>query len=324
MAGAIAIVVVGWLVVRFAGAEPDVGDRTGSATGDLLAHTPFDRDLVPYEGQGAWVDVFDFAPAYQDPGQAPEITPAVVDEMADLGVRTLYIQAARNDPRSPEMIVDERLLAEFLLRAHERDMRVVGWYLPKFADVDADLAHLVAMSDFEVAGHAFDGVAVDIEFTEDVPDHVERGARLTELSQRQREATGDEALGAIVLPPVLTEVVNPMFWPSFPWAELAPLYDVWLPMSYWTFRSADSGYTDGYAYNTESTQRLRANLDQPDAVVHGIGGIGDEVTPETLLEFGRSLVDTGSIGGSIYDWRTMSPENRAVMAELFAVDLAGP
>ncbi len=304
--------------MRLTGDDAAPGQRAGSATGGLVAHEPFDRDQAAYEGQGAWVDVFDFAPAYQDPGDAPAITPAVVDEMADRGVRTLFIQAARNDARSPEMLVDRRLLAEFLLRAHERDMRVIAWYLPKFADVGVDLDHLLAMSDFEVAGHTFDGVAVDIEFTEDVPDPVERGARLVELSEGLRAAAGTDALGAIVLPPVLIEVVNPMFWPVFPWGELAGLYDVWLPMSYWTFRLADSGYAEGYLYNEESTRRLRANLGEDDAVVHAIGGIGDEVTPESLLAFGRSLVDTSAIGGSIYDWRTMSEESRAVMSELFS------
>ena len=92
-----------------------------------------------------------------------------------------------------------------------------------------------------------------------------------------------------MLPPVLIEVVNLSFWPGFPWAAIAPFYDVWQPMSYWSFRSSSSGYGDGYTYNEESIRRLRANLGEPDAIVHAIGGIGgvdgidDPANPEEPL-----------------------------------------
>ena len=146
-----------------------------------------------------------------------------------------------------------------------------------------------------------------------MPDPAERNQRLVELSERFRDAAGDEALGAIVLPPVLLEVVNPDFWPEFPWVELEPLYDAWLPMSYWTLRREDSGYRDGYTYNEESTERLRDNLDTAGRVVHGIGGIGDEAAPLDLAAFAESLADTGSMGGSIYDWSTSTDAGREAM-----------
>jgi hypothetical protein len=89
-------------------------------------------------------------------------------------------------------------------------------------------------------------------------------------------------------------------------------------MSYWTFRSEATGYADGYAYNEESTRRLREDLGDPSAPVHGIGGIGDLVTPETLDGFARSLTATRSIGGSIYDWGSMTAATRAELAQRFA------
>jgi len=192
---------------------------------------------------------------------------------------------------------------------------VVAWYLPTFDDVERDVRRVEQLLALEVLGHRFDGVALDIELTEAVPDHAERNRRLVELSTRVRAAAGDATLGAIVLPPVQLEVVNPALWPEFPWGELAPLYDVWLPMSYWTFRSDDSGYGDGYAYNEESTRRLRERVDDPAAPVHGIGGIGDEAPPAELDAFVRSLVDTDSVGGSIYDWNTLDVTARALLAD---------
>ena len=161
---------------------------------------PAPRDLAVYEGLGTWVDAFDFAAAYQGGGD-PAVSAAAVADMADAGVRTLYIQAARNDPRSPEGIVDRERLAAFLVAAHRHEIRVVGWYLPTFGDVDVDARNLALVADFEVLGHRFDGVAVDIEYTEAVPDHGARNQVLVELSQRLRATAGDDVLGAIVLPP---------------------------------------------------------------------------------------------------------------------------
>ena len=288
----------------------------------LVQHDSLPRDLQPYAGLGTWVDGFDFGPAYTANQAAPPVAPRVVDDMAANGVKTVYLQAVRDDPRSPEGVVDRALVAEFLIRAHRRGLRVVGWYLPKFTDLSVDLAHLRQIEDFDVLGHRFDGVAVDIEDVQDVTDVGDRNQRLIDLSTQLRATSGHDTLGAIVLPPVLTEVVNPRYWPDFPWTEIHPLYDVWLPMSYWTFRSTSSGYHDGYTYNDESTRRLRNNLGDGGAVVHAIGGIGDLVTTDEFGQFAQSLADDGAVGGSIYDWNAMTPAMRAALAERFATGAA--
>jgi hypothetical protein len=297
--------------------DDDTGTALGRVPVRLVAEEPAPRTVAAYFGLGTWVDVYDFAPTYAD-GGTPALTPESVDEMADAGVRTLFIQAARNDELAPDGVVDPSVLAQFLIRAHRHDMRVVGWYLPKFADVDLDLRRLEAIADFHVLGHRFDGLAVDIEFTGDVPDHAARNQQLIDLSRRLRDRVGDDALGAVVLPAVQLEVVNQRLWPGFPYAELGEFYDVWLPMSYWTFRAQDSGYRDGFHYNFESITRLRTNLGDDHAVVHPVGGIGDAATPAELSGFLRSLADTRAVGGSIYDWRTLSTDARQLLADGFA------
>ena len=274
------------------------------------------RDLSAYEGLGTWIDAFDYGPAYA--GGDPAVTPDDIDAMADSGVRTLYIQANRDDERSPDGFVDRDLLDQFVLRAHERGMAVVAWYLPTFARVATDLGHLQDLLDYEVEGHRLDGIGVDIESTEAVPDTTLRNSRLLQLSRQLDRAAGETPISAIVLPPVLIEVVNADFWPEFPWAELEPHYDIWLPMSYWTERTESSGYNDGARYHGESHERMLANLGNPDAVVHGIGGIGDETTETDLLAFTETLAETGAVGGSIYDWATLSDSNIALLNRLFA------
>ena len=290
-----------------------------------------ERTLAPYAGLGTWVDRFDFSPPYA--GENPPVDAEEIAVMAELGVKTIYIQGAHRAERSPGLTEDPWVLAELLVAAHSHDIAVVAWYLPKWED--EDLSKMIAMADFEFLGHRFDGIGVDIEYNQGGLQPQERSRILVELSEGLRAHVGDQPLSAIVLPPVLTEEVNTEFWPDFPWDEIGPLYDIWQPMSYWSFRSESSGYKDGYTYNAESTRLLRELLNDPDALVHGIGGIGavdasegGETGGEPLavvadLEgFAQSLVDSDSVGGSMYDWVTLDDAARRKLAELFSTGQA--
>src|SRR5574342_149454 len=92
-------------------------------------------DLEPFRGLGTWVDVYDYVPAVQQQGDPPPVTAASVDDMALLGVRTLFLQSAQDDTRIPGSTVDRRLLGRFLRRAHDDGLEVVAWYLPRYSDV---------------------------------------------------------------------------------------------------------------------------------------------------------------------------------------------
>ena len=293
----------------------------------VIEHPAAPRTTASYEGLGAWVDGFDYSPPYSASG-VPPLVPASLNDMAEAGVQTLYLQSGRLDDRSPELLEDPWLLTEFLMRADQLDIDVVAWYLPKWTEDTTDLDHLTAAHNFDVLGYRFDGVAVDIEWNQDGLDVEERNRRFVQLSRSLRLQTGGDPIGAIVLPPVQTEVINPSLWPNFPWADIAGLYDVWLPMAYWSFRT--DPYGDGYRYNEESVRRLRSNLSDESALVHSIGGIGAQLdTPpagtepylanvDQLDAFARSLADTEAIGGSIYDWLTLDEAGRREMADLFS------
>ena len=272
-----------------------------------------ERTIDAYSGYGTWVDRYDYAPSTRS--RHAKVTVASIDDMARHGVGTLYVQAARYSQDTSSLLIDPALLGQLLVRSHRAGMKVIGWYLPEFADIERDLEHLEAISNFEVLGHRFDGVAVDIEWTNSVTDHAERSAHLVTLSQRLRDVAGDDALGAIVLPPVQIEVVNSNKWPDFPWRQLSDLYDVWLPMGYWTERKADSGYKDGYTYTMDNLTRLRVNLGDSDAAIHAVGGIGDGVTSSQATRFAQALMEQHAIGGSIYDWTTLDPTVNDQLAE---------
>ena len=97
---------------------------------------------------------------------------------------------------------------------------MIVWYLPSFEDVNRDLQRLLAIARLPV-----EGVAVDIE-SRHVADAAERSRRLVDLSHRLRASLPGRQIGAIVLPPVVTDVINPNYWPGFPWREIVPDYDV--------------------------------------------------------------------------------------------------
>lgn len=254
------------------------------------------RDLATYAGLGTWIDVYDWSETFNRYAEK-RVGLDDVDAMAAAGVQTLYVQTSKWD--APAQVLEPERLLPLVGRAKARGLRVVAWYLPTYESPQEDMARLMAAS--RVPG--VDALAVDIESIK-FPDVAERNRRLVELSTNLRAALPNVTLGAIPYPPVVTDVINPKLWPAFPWAQLAPLYDVWLPMSYQTDRTPESGYRDAYRYMAENIDRMRARLGRADAPVHTIGGIADRTTPEDVAGILRAAVERRAIGGSLYDWRT--------------------
>lgn len=248
-----------------------------------------------YLGLGTWVDVYDWSILYSK--GKPTVAAGDVDRMAGAGVQTLYLQASKHD--SPTDILEPDRLQPIIDQAKARGLQVVVWYLPTLVDTGADLRRLQA-----VAGLPnIDGIAVDIE-ARNVGDVAERNRRLVDLSSALRLALPGRTIAAIVPPAVVMEVINARFWPAFPYREIAPSYDLWMPMSYWTNRTAASGYRDAYRYTKENVDRLRNNLGQPNAPVHPIGGIGNRTSAADIEGYKRAVTAVHGIGGSIYDWQT--------------------
>jgi hypothetical protein len=250
--------------------------------------------LEPYGGLGAWIDVYDWSATYTN--GAPVVGVGDIARMASLGVQTVFIQTGKWD--APTDVLEPERLLPLIDAAHGHGLRVVAWYLPTFEDPAADLARLLASAALPV-----EGLAVDIE-SRALGDVALRNQRLVELSAALRANLPGRTIGGIVLPPVVMEDVNPNFWPGFPWAGIAPYYDVWLPMSYWTNRKADSGWRDGYVYTGVNIERVRERIGRADAVVHTIGGIGDATTEPDIAGMRVAAQERGCIGASLYDYRT--------------------
>lgn len=258
--------------------------------------------LIAYRGLGAWVDVFD-----RHIWRRPEAT---VRSLARRGVRSLFLQTGTYGLR--EAIRYPRATARFLEAAHARGMRVVGWYVPDFAHLRRDLNRAMAAVRFRtVRGHAFDSVALDIEATRVADDRL-RVERLLRLSGRLRRRVGPRyPLGAIVPSPLR----GPSFWPIFPTAALADIYDVMLPMAYWTPQRW-RGEGGAFRYISESLHRLKREANGRRVPIHMIGGIARPASRSEVRGFVRAVREGKLPGASMYDVATSDEGDWAALSRL--------
>ena len=262
--------------------------------------------LEPYRGLGAWVDVYDWSVEFT--GGAPTVSLAQIDRMAQLGVQTLYIQTGHR--RSGADIMEHQRLVDLINRAHSHGMYVIGWYLPMLEDLETDFRRMIRPA----TRLPLDGYGVDIESI-NVTDVAERNRRLLALSVRLRGALGPaKVISAITPSAVHLQVVNPGFWPGFPWAQLAGAYDVFQPMAYWSVRRPE--WNNGERYIAENIDRIRAATGRPELPVHPVGGIADGASVPDVQGMMKASTARGAIGLSLYDWRTSNPAQWQALAPI--------
>jgi hypothetical protein len=83
-------------------------------------------------------------------------------------------------------------------------------------------------------------------------------------------------------------------------------------MSYFTNRVG--AWRDAASYTAANVAGVRADLGQPGALVHAIGGIGDHTTTADVNGMLSACAAQGCFGASIYDYRTtQDPDVRAAL-----------
>lgn len=280
------------------------GARANGAAA-LAATTPsVPTGLDIYRGLGSWVDIYDFS-AWDDPE-------GTVADMAARGVRTLYLETSNYKRHKP--FVFRQGTERFIEAAHAHGLAVVAWYLPGFDDVDRDYRRTMAAVDLVTpGGESFDSFALDIEAPLVQPPSL-RTTRLLELSGRIRAAVGEGyTLGAIIPSPRGMQV-NPDYWPGFPYPALAATYDVFVPMTYFTWRT--SGLDGARHYTTLVAQIIRNRTGDPSVPIHIIGGISEEATTAEARGFVRAVRERGVIGGSFYGFPGTSPAQWLELARI--------
>ena len=256
-------------------------------------------NLVAYQGLGAWVSLYDFVFT-----KAPIDPEDATAEMADRGVQTLYLQTSRWN--LPDDITASDQVATFVQDAHAHGIRVVGWYLPGFADVGLDVRRSLAVLHFTTPkGQHFDGLAPDIEDKSAVNHNVAAfDAGVVAYSKALRSAIGSGvAVGAIV-PDAVNNQRYPQGWVGFPWPEIARDYDVIMPMGYGsvTKSSCSQSYDAGaYTRHVVATTTSLMGVTKPMLVV---GGVGDCVTTSEVQGYVTAAKATG-LGAGIYSFETL-------------------
>jgi hypothetical protein len=218
------------------------------------------------------------------------------------GVRTLFLEtsnyhwpSALNRPEAMGALIEE---------AHARGIRVVGWYLPGFKEPAKDYKRSMAAVDFRSpAGQAFDSFTLDIEASI-VKDVDVRSSRLRTLSRRIRAAVGARyPLGACIPSPA-GMVMHASYWPRFPYKALAGVYDVFVPMGYYTYHG--DGYANAYRDTRDNLRIIREKTGRASIPIHVIAGDGAKSSGGETTAYVRALRENGALGGSMYDWATTS------------------
>jgi len=261
-------------------------------------------NIGPFQGLGTWIDLYDDS-AWRDPASA-------VASMAAQGVRTLYLETSNF--KRPYAVVDRSKVAAFVDAAKVEGVQIVAWYLPGFVDVALDARRSLAAIRFRTgAGNRFDGFALDIEAS-DVANVATRNARLLTLSRRLRSFAGDRyPLGAII-PSPRGIVVNKGYWPGFPYADLAAIYDTLMPMSYFTWRHPTAESTR--LYLTQDIRIIRREVGSDQEPIHVIGGIAQDASVAQTRAFVEVLRERGVIGGSYYTFPGVDAVESSVLQQI--------
>lgn len=247
----------------------------------LLHQTPAGASLAlePYQGLGAWIDIYD-EPAWRHPE-------GVIRGLSERGVRTLYLQTCNYG--CSEALFRPVSMARLIRTAHAREMQVVAWYLPGLDDMRRDLRRSLAAIRFRTwEGQGFDSFALDIE-ARLVEPAWKRNRRLVALSRRIRAAT-EQPLGAIT-PPWFYD------WPKFPYRTLARSYDVFLPMNYFL----EPGPVGARMHTVRNIRLIRQATGVRDIPIHSIGGVADNLSSKQTRALVRAGRAEGILGTSLYD-----------------------
>jgi hypothetical protein len=244
-----------------------------------------------YAGLGTWVDIY-AASSWAAPERA-------VAAMARDGVRTLYLQTGNYS--QPSGLGRPHALGRFIDAAHAAGLRVVAWYLPSFDNPAQDARRALAAIRFRTAnGERFDSFALDIEAGFVKPVAL-RNQRLLQLSARLRAAVGRAyALGAIIPSPVGMRR-HPAYWPRFPYRPLARLYNVFLPMAYFTDAGVH-GSQPTRAYLASGIATIRTRTGNPREPIHLIGGISGSMGAKETAGFMQAVADCAPMGYSLYEF----------------------
>ena len=158
----------------------------------------------------------------------------------------------------------------------------------------------------------FDSFTLDIE-SGAISSVGARNKALESLSARIRGLVGATyPLGACIPSPTGLAKKG-SYWGAFPYTMLAAKYDVFVPMSYYTYHG--KGATAARADTLSNVRILRAQKGCSQTPIHLIGGIAENSSAAEVGAFVSAANETHCIGASFYSWpATTSGDWKALAA----------
>ncbi len=99
--------------------------------------------------------------------------------------------------------------------------------------------------------------------------------------------------------------LQPAYWPGFPYQALARVYDVFLPMAYFTYRARGSSAARGYV--AASIAAVRAEVGNAAVPIHVIGGLTERIGAAEARGFMQAVAACAPLGYSLYEFPTTRP-----------------
>jgi len=92
----------------------------------------------------------------------------------------------------------------------------------------------------------------------------------------------------------------PKYWPGFPFSDVYRIYDVFLPMAYFSYRAhVDIAVA---RYVQQSIGIIRARTGDPSVPIHVVGGISKRTGAAEARGFMRAVRGCRTLGFSLYDF----------------------
>lgn len=268
--------------------------------------------MTAFRRLGSWVDLWDYDAL--DPW-------AATFDMRAKGVKTVFLQTGRyNNPAetSAADFANPTKLATWVAAAHFRGLKIVGWYLPAYEDMDRDVRRTVAIATTRTSdGQRFDGLAIDVEYkgkigSPTLPDQSSWMQAVATHITRVRTQVGNLFPIGAITPAPLGMAIRPQNWVGFPWETLGAKANVMMPMSYWTYRNDCSTNPShcAYGYTRENIGEVRRLTNRPAITIHAIGGVGgtSSITTQQVADFVRATREESVYGGSFYDFRVTASD----------------
>lgn len=224
-------------------------------------------------GKGTWVNLWNY----------PSDVDKFIKRLKKYEIDTIYLQVNRS---STDLFKNQEAFDSILEKAHEADMKVIGWSYCFLKDIDTDVRKFVKPALYRTPkGHRLDAMAADIE------ENISLWAVKTYTEKLKAQLPKNYPMIAITFSPKIKQ--------NYPWEYIGNNWDVIMPMVYWHSQK-NKTEDDIYNFVKDSIVDLRKLTGKEDLNIHLITD-GDRTHHKEVETSLKAAKDLGvNAGISIY------------------------